>query len=289
MKSLKLILFTCLITSCINTNATINQSTYFTFQDSVVFARIIEKSQLGKWSLKPINEVIIHIATYFSGTPYVASTLETSDEEHLIVNLRQMDCTTFVENVIALARCIKSDKTKMSDFTAALTQIRYRDGIINQYPSRLHYFTEWMTNNQKKGIITLMSDSLGDKPFDSKVDFMSSHASSYAALSNNCFLTRIQETEANISALKLRYITTNQLPVVEKKICDGDIIAFSTTIEGLDISHIAIACRQNGKLCFIHASTTAGKVIISQKTVNEYLTGSKLIDGILVGRVTELW
>jgi hypothetical protein len=264
-----------------------NNTTHITAQDSLIFNQLANKSLQEKWHEKPLSEVVIKVTKYFEGTPYVASTLDIQGDEQLVVNLREMDCTTFVENVVALSRCLKAGKMSINDFTTLLKQIRYRNGIIDQYPSRLHYFTEWLTNNQSKGTISLVSEQLGDQPFDSKVGFMSSHPGSYAQLSNSDFVSRIKEAEATLSSLKLKYITTTHLPLVEKEIQDGDIIAFSTTIEGLDISHVAIAYHQNGRLCFIHASTTAGKVIVSQKSVFEYLTASKRNDGILVGRIRQ--
>lgn len=39
----------------------------------------------------------------FLKTPYVAHTLEVNDEEKLVVNFDEVDCTTFVEYVLALS------------------------------------------------------------------------------------------------------------------------------------------------------------------------------------------
>jgi len=53
-------------------------------------------------------DLIIKVGTFFKETPYVAHTLETEPEQ-LIVNLRKLDCTTFAENCLAIARIIKSE------------------------------------------------------------------------------------------------------------------------------------------------------------------------------------
>ena len=49
------------------------------------------------------SSLMLHYAYQFLDVPYVAHTLESQDgSEQLTVNLRQMDCTTFVETVVAL-------------------------------------------------------------------------------------------------------------------------------------------------------------------------------------------
>lgn len=268
------------------TNAINYQSIHYTQRDSLIFNRIISQSKAEKWAQHPVGEVIIKTAKYFENTPYVAATLEQNDQEQLVINLRELDCTTFLENVLALSQCIIKQHDTFTDFANALTQIRYRNGNIDGYPSRLHYFTEWLVDHQQRGFITLVSEKIGDAPFNSQVSFMSTHPNSYKALiAHPEFVEAIRKTEAEVSANQLKQITTSHLQQVENQIKDGDIIAFSTTIDGLDISHVAFAIHQNGKLCFIHASTSAHKVVISEKSIYEYLLGSKRSDGVLVGRL----
>lgn len=270
------------------TNAINYQSINYTQKDSLIFNRIISQSKAEKWAQNNVGEIIIKTAKCFENTPYVAATLEQNNQEQLVINLRELDCTTFIENVLAISQCIVKQHDTFSDFANELTLIRYRKGIIDGYPSRLHYFTEWLVDHQQRGFITLISEKIGNAPFNSQVSFMSTHPNSYKALATHPeFVEAIRKTEAEVSAYQLKQITTSHLPQVENQIKDGDIIAFSTTIAGLDISHVAFAIHQNGKLCFIHASTSANKVVISEKSIYEYLLGSKLIDGILLGRMIQ--
>src|SRR3972149_4984568 len=102
---------------------------------------------------KSINKIIVEIGKSFFGTDYIAHTLETEGEEQLVINLTVLDCTTFLENALVFARCIKKGKTSFEDYQKELILIRYRNGIIDQYPSRLHYFTDWIFDNEKKGIV----------------------------------------------------------------------------------------------------------------------------------------
>lgn len=74
--------------------------------------------------------LVREIALHFVGTPYVAHTLENGPEEKLVVNLREMDCTTFAENCLALARTLQMKKPGFEVFTEQLEKIRYRGGSV---------------------------------------------------------------------------------------------------------------------------------------------------------------
>ena len=133
---------------------------------------------------KPINEVVVEIGKSFIGTDYAAHTLEVNDEEKLVVNLSELDCNTFVENVLAISLCIKQNKTSFDDFQHKLKLIRYRNGMIDQYPSRLHYFTDWIFNNEEKGIVKNITKEIGEK-LEINLNFMSSHPEYYKHLKEN--------------------------------------------------------------------------------------------------------
>lgn len=95
---------------------------------------------------------IIYFARKLKGIPYVAHTLEINKKEKLVINLRQLDCTTYVENVVALSMCMSEKKYTFKSFCDNLKKIRYRDDSRPHYTQRLHYFTDWIENNTKKGI-----------------------------------------------------------------------------------------------------------------------------------------
>jgi hypothetical protein len=256
--------------------------------DSLIFTRIVDKCKKEQWQKSPLPYIEIKVSQYFLGTPYVASTLEKGGEEQLVVNLREMDCTTFVENVTAISLCIKENKWEFGDLKARLTQIRYRNGIIDRYPSRLHYFVDWLVDNQQKGLINLVSEQIGDSVFDASVGFMSAHSDKYPALIENPdFIPQIREAEKRISSYKLKYIPKAQLAGTEHRIQNGDVLALSTTVNGLDIAHVGIAFHQQGRLHMIHASTTEKKVVITAVPLNDYMAGIKKQSGLLVGRLKE--
>ncbi|MFW5663732.1 MAG: N-acetylmuramoyl-L-alanine amidase-like domain-containing protein, partial [bacterium] len=216
-------------------------------------------------------DLLIAIARKFIHTPYVAQTLETDQDEQLVINLREMDCTTFVEYMLSMTLIIQYGDSTFWDFAQTLACIRYRDGIIDQYPSRLHYFSEWLQNNADKGILTLVSNELGSQTFNSKVHFMSSNPHLYKQLAEPDFVNKMKAAEQEVSSYPMNYIPKNQIENLESSIQDGDIIALTTSIEGLDVSHTGFALHQNGRLHLLHASSSSKQVEISPVPLSDYL------------------
>ena len=139
----------------------------------------------GRWegqTLKSSGELALAVGSHFLGTPYVAGTLEQEKGESLQINLRQLDCFTFVENTMALARLIRLGKSSFADFAASLEAIRYRKGLLDGYPSRLHYFADWLHDNGEKGWIKDITQEIGGEPFRKQFSFMTANRDKYPAL-----------------------------------------------------------------------------------------------------------
>ncbi len=253
--------------------------------DVVIFKKIMDYSSKNNLKEKTLPEIEINIAKYLLNTPYVAHTLEKEGEEHLVINLHQLDCTTFVENVVSLSSCIKNNKTNINDFCRTLIKFRYRDGKIERYPSRLHYFTDWLLDNEKKHLISIVSNDFAEDDFDSFVNFMSTHPQYYKQLKNDTFVRQIAEREKEISKAKIKYIPKTKIHKFEKYIKNGDIIAITTNTKGLDIAHVGIAIFVNNRLHLFHASSTQKKVVISNKTIEDYLKNITKDTGIIVARL----
>jgi len=247
-------------------------------EDTVIFSRFLQYAQLGDQSL-------IHTARFFMNTPYVGGTLEGDKMEQLRVNLRELDCVTFVESALALHLTLKSDQRTFANFCRILQQIRYRNGILDGYLSRLHYFSEWLDNNRQMGIISLPAIQ-GCQEFIPAVSFMSSHCDNYPALKSNPDLCKqIADVENNIKKLKHCYIPKGQVKDLEKYLQTGDVISITTHIQGLDASHTGFAVVQNGRTYLLHASSEEKKVVISDETLHDYLANRKNNSGIIIGRI----
>jgi hypothetical protein len=236
---------------------------------------------------RPIGEAIISVGKSFIGTPYRAYTLELPGKERLVVNLRALDCVTFTENALALSRCIKLEKTTFDDYKAQLLLIRYRDGIINGYPSRLHYFSDWIDNNAAKGLIRDITKENGGEPYNKRIHFMSSHRSSYRQLSDDESFRSIRLMERSLGKRRHYYIPGHRLTPAQPGVEDGDIIGITTTREGMDIAHTGLAVRADGVLKFLHAPLSTGSVAMTQHSLAEYVHAHPGHSGIMVARPRE--
>jgi hypothetical protein len=238
---------------------------------------------------KPINEVIIEIGKSFLGTEYIAHTLEKEGDEQLVINLTGLDCTTFLETSLTFARCIKKGKTSFEDYQNELTYIRYRDGKLDKYPSRLHYFSDWIYNNQQKGILKDITEELVGKEIKFNLNFMSKNPKYYKQLQENPeFISVISKQEKEINAREYYYIPEDDIEKLESKIQTGDLIALTTSDKGLDIGHVGIAIRmESGRIHFMHAPLVGSKVQITETPLSDYAKKIKKHTGIIVLRVLE--
>ncbi len=241
-------------------------------------------SQLENKADYTTSELVVLAGKSFLETPYVAHTIECN-EEQLVVNLREMDCTTYAENCLAIARTIKSRELTYTQFTKELTNIRYHKGVVNEYPSRLHYFSDWIFENAEKGLVKQVSKEMGSTPYVSEINFMSTHPDSYEQLKNNPdFISRIAETEKDINTRSMFYIPKDKIAEYEHLMKEGDIIGITTSIKGLDIMHVAILVKKDNRIHLMHASSAADKVVISEETLVAYLSKSKSASGIMIVR-----
>ena len=238
---------------------------------------------------KPIGDVIAEIGKSFIGTDYLAHGLEKDGDEQLVINLTGLDCTTFLENSLVLARCIKKGKTTFKDYENELQFVRYRDGKIDKYPSRLHYFSDWIYDNVKKGVIKDVTEEIGGEKIKFKIDFMSTHPESYKQLEENPdFIPVIEKQEKEIRCREYFYIPKEKLESKEEQIQNGDLIAITTNVAGLDIGHVGIAVRmEDNRIHILHAPDIGYKVQISDLPLFEYLNKLKKDTGIIILRPQE--
>lgn len=223
-------------------------------------------------------------AKFFLGVPYVGKTLEY-EPERLIVNLREMDCMTFVENVLALAEASASGTPSWQTYLEKLQQIRYRDGKIEDYTSRLHYTSDWIYENEKKGLIADITKEIGGVPLAMDVSFVSTHPESYMQLQSHPeYIAVMAKKEKEINSRQYYYIPKEEIDKREAQIRTGDIVCFVTLIKGLDISHVGIVHKEGDKMTFIHASSGKKRVIINEESLQDYVLGIKKNKGIMVLR-----
>lgn len=254
-----------------------------TEKDKVLLQEKFDK--FSKDSNLSTGELVLKIGNDFMGTPYVGNTLDRTIEEDLVVNLRELDCTTFAENCLAIARAIKRGKPTFEIFANELEKIRYRNGQLNGYVSRLHYFGEWITNNAEKGIIEDVSSKIGGVKCPIVLNFMGMHPDSYPQLKANPQLIKeIKLIEKRVSAEPFFFIPKEKIAIHEKDMLDGDIVSLVTKIPGMDVSHVGILFKKDGRVYLLHASLSGEKVVTTKVPLADYLKDSKNTTGIFVVR-----
>ncbi len=256
------------------------QSLSYTKADSLFCLQVLDS--MKHLQTPDAGERLVQVARLFLDKPYVAATLE-GEPETLVVNFRELDCTTLVESVLVLSQPVSS----FADYTEALRGLRYRKGEV-RYTERLHYIADWMYENGKRGLVKDITPELpGSEPLSLALSFMSSHPESYSALKGHPErVARMQEVESAVNARSgYAYLPKERMGGAEKFIRNGDIIGFVTTIKGLDVTHLGIAYWATPeRLTFIHASSSARKVIVNPDSLESYLKRQKSCRGIWVIR-----
>ena len=241
----------------------------------------------------PLGRRTIRVGELAVGTPYVPYTLEaylkaggSPLQEPLTLSLTRFDCVTLVESCLAVARLANSkDSPTWQRFGQEIERMRYRGGERRGYTSRLHYFSEWITDGEQRGLVKDLGAELGAGEDARPLQFMSQHREKYPALADNDVFQEIQAIERTISRHPRRVIPTKRIPQVVNRIETGDVLAFATEIPGLDVTHAAFAHRGgDGILRVLHAPLSGGVVQVTRTTLPEYVAAIRHSTGILVAR-----
>jgi hypothetical protein len=219
--------------------------------------------------------------------PVIAGTvqLQPIEDEVLVVNLKKFDCVTFVENMIALTQTRRSIPPNFNVFKKNLTNIRYRNGVID-YASRFHYFSDWLFENEKRGVLRNITKDIGGKIYPKAVFYMSFKKDTlYGNMADSVTFNAMKAVESAITKREKFYIPKEQISEMESKIHDGDIIAITNRLEGMDIAHTGFAIWKNGRVHMLHASSQYHKVVMTDVPLADYLKNNKGQTGIMIGRL----
>ena len=252
-------------------------------KDRQKYQNIIERVTKSDLANASIGEVVQQVAQQFLGSEYKAGLLDKSPYETLIISLEQFDCLLFIETVLAIADNINNRKYGYQAFSERIENQRYWNGKMNGYCSRLHYFSDWIEDNQRRGNIKNITSQLGGVDTVKKLNFMTTHRSSYPNLvKSDANFKCITSVEASLSD-RFNYIPTKNINRVYSQLQPGDIVGVATNIAGLDFTHTGFVYRQpNGKIGLIHASP-AGKVVIAPD-LQTYVSKVSNAIGIVVSR-----
>ena len=255
---------------------------HFEAADSITIERLLASGETD----------VLYYARQFLGLPYVAHTLELyPDDERLVLNTRELDCTTYVDVVVALTLCARRGATSFWQFVQQLQSQRYWDGVCNDYTSRIHYFSDWIRDNSRLGFVAEVQRP--SPPFTAvqtvSVGYMTIHPDAYISLVRHPeYLPAIAKQEEDLTGKTFRYIPTAKVKntkLLRQTVHDGDIICIVTSATGLDIAHLGIAVWHDDGLHMIHACFTHKVVEEDAVCLHKYLKNRKNAEGIRIVRL----
>jgi N-acetylmuramoyl-L-alanine amidase-like protein len=241
----------------------------------------------------PLGPSVTRVGELAAGSPYVPNTLEAyltkrgdPSAEPLTLSLTRFDCVTLVEACLAVSRVAGMEATPTWEgFGREIERMRYRDGNRQGYPSRLHYFSEWISDGEKRGLVHDLGRELGAGVDERPLRFMTDHRPKYPALRDEKVFQEIEAIERRLDHQPRRVLPTKRLPGLVGRIETGDVLGFATEIPGLDVTHSALAYRDSrGILRVLHAPLSGGVVEITGTTLPEYVAAIRHSTGILVAR-----
>ena len=277
-----------MVLCCVNVVAATTDSIRFHDFDTDT-ARIAQLLRATHDKAMPlVADRVAFVAGQLVGTPYEAGTLE-GDEELLTINTSALDCTTLVETAIALAQAAATDTATVNDFAACLRNIRYRDGVVDGYASRLHYASDWVADNEYRGTFTEVTPTFrGSEMTEKRINFMTANRKAYPALQHNDSLFEaMMMVESLYENYRYCYIPKMQFSYqyMQRLLRNGDVLLFTTSIRGLDVQHMGIVVVINDTPYLLHASSRAQKVVLEQRSIYEYLRSNNSLTGVRVIRL----
>lgn len=258
-------------------------------KDTLEINELLKKG--AESGLRTPNQLVAFYANELLGRPYVAHTLE-GENEMLTINIDQLDCTTFVETLYALTRTTLNGRDSWRDYASNLENLRYRNGEMTDYSSRLHYISEWIVNNRGRGnLVEVTSDIPTADHMVKNINFMTTHKDSYASLKDNPeMVEKIRNFEIGYRNHRMPYIKKQWLNRKDVKAAfkAGDFVGLVTKVEGLDISHLGIVYKDEaGQIYLLDASMRGGKVQLEKESMFEMLRQSKSNIGLRVFRIMQ--
>lgn len=263
------------------------------FKGDAVFEELVQKAESENWRSLPLGQRTVAVGKALLGTPYVNYTLEIDDHtEAPSVNLRGVDCWTYFEISLGFARMLelKTGGYSPSDLLAMIELDRYRGGRCNgTFTSRLHFLEDWIYDNERRGLVTNMTRSLGGVPMRGRyLNEMSRYWRDSRYLRNNReLIPQMRQIENRIVGRTNYHIPKREVPEIESRIQDGDVICISGNGPEGFTEHVGLAYRDpEGVLHFMHASKDARKVVIDIP-LRSYLYRYSKFAGIMVARPRE--
>ncbi|OGQ91628.1 MAG: hypothetical protein A2289_04840 [Deltaproteobacteria bacterium RIFOXYA12_FULL_58_15] len=211
---------------------------------------------------------------------------DAEETEQLRVDLSRFECVSLVESTIAVARCVWQGQPNEQCFAREVVASRYRDGEPVGYASRLHYFSDWIEDNDKRDRIERLTEMLGGEPMIQPFNYMSQHPREYDGLADATELAQILDVEARLSSQQHYVLDKRTVAKIQDQLQNGDLVAIvSNKHPGLMIGHVGFVDRvMAGKPRYLHASSYHQRVVLTRTDIAHYVTSQTHRLGILVLR-----
>ena len=191
-----------LVLLCTLTTSCSQPQVRYTPEDKASYERLLERMLPHR--AQPLDQLVIMTALHKLGTPYVAGTLE-QDPEMLTVCMNKTDCILFVEMCLAFSLTLKEENPDFDSYCDNLLKLRYRDGIVEDYSSRIHYTSEWIRQATERDIMEEITAEIGGVIWPQEFSFMSTHTDSYRqqGKSLSCGRSALQRNTSTVSNITI--------------------------------------------------------------------------------------
>jgi hypothetical protein len=219
------------------------------------------------------GELVARVGMLRLGAPYGRTPEDPALPEALQLQVTDLQCVSFVEVTLAIARCVWLGRA-LDCVPSEVQALRYRDGHIDGYPSRLHYLSEWLAQAQRSGRVQLLPAPPDRRP----LHYMTSHPHAYPHLADPRIRAAIAATEATQSGESMPVIRRSE--VAAAVLQTGDVVAFVGHKPGLRITHAGFVVHG----AVLHASSHHGRVLVTRGSVADYVWRRPERQGVIVAR-----
>lgn len=266
------------------------------FQGESKFHAIVAKAERENWRNLPLGDRTVRVGRELVGTPYVNYSLEVDDRtESPVVNFKGMDCWTYYENSLAIARMLrfKPAPYKPEDLLHMVEIERYRSGVCTgSYLSRMHHLEEVFHDNQRRGYATNITSRIpGAERMHRKIQEMTVQWKAYRYLrSNPSLIEPMGKIEAQVSNLPVYQVPKSKVRSAEKYLQNGDICAITSNDTSGYTSHVGMIVRMGDRAYFSHATSDRdkGRMVIIDCPISDYVNAGSKHAGIIVCRPNDV-
>lgn len=212
----------------------------------------------------PLGDITASIAEKMLGTPYEAGLLDVYPER-LRVYLDKTDNLHFIEACMAVALTYKGEsigeygevnESEYDQLCENIKALRYRDGIISKFSDRIFYFSEWVEQAERLGLIEEYTDCYGHE-YSQNFSYLSDHLMYLPQIGREPNARKeILEIEKRLSANSQRAVISPEELTTEFYECvqNGDIVSFLSDRKGEDVSKAGIVRKTQNSVQIISAS-----------------------------------